>query len=65
MPRTGTPARATRAEDACRSQIAWDQVRWGAHRLDCYPGNCPKRVFMRGGRVWREEQAATFTTIGP
>ena len=36
---------------------------WGTHCVDCYPGNCPMRVFVKDGIVWREEQAGTFNTI--
>ncbi|MFQ5382187.1 MAG: molybdopterin-dependent oxidoreductase, partial [Dehalococcoidia bacterium] len=41
----------------------WDEVRWGTHCVDCYPGDCPVRVFVKDGKVVREEQAGTLRTI--
>ena len=63
--------RAVRAEDY--SGIAdiygekwtWDKVAWGTHCVDCYPGNCPFKVYVKDGIVWREEQSGTFTQIEP
>jgi DMSO reductase family type II enzyme molybdopterin subunit len=31
--------------------------------VDCYPGNCPYRVYVKDGVVWREEQAGTYGTV--
>lgn len=53
----------TGTDDIYRNRWEWDSVYWGTHCVDCYPGNCPMRVFVRDGIVWREEQAATFETI--
>ena len=50
-------------EDVYRKRWQWDGVYWGTHCVDCYPGNCPFRVYVRDGVVWREEQAGTFDTI--
>ncbi len=50
-------------ENTYRDQWQWDEVRWGTHCVDCYPGNCPMRVYVRDGKVVREEQAGTFKTI--
>jgi DMSO reductase family type II enzyme molybdopterin subunit len=36
---------------------------WGSHCVDCYPSNCAYRVYVRDGKVVREEPAATFATI--
>ncbi|MBF8286508.1 MAG: molybdopterin oxidoreductase, partial [Dehalococcoidia bacterium] len=36
---------------------------WGTHCVDCYPGNCPYRVYVKDGVVWREEQAGTYATV--
>ncbi len=55
---TGTP-------DLYRKRWEWDAVYWGTHCVDCYPGNCPMRVYVKDGIVWREEQAGTFGTIEP
>ncbi len=53
----------TATEEAYRRQLAWDAVHWGTHCVDCYPGNCPMRVYTRDGKVLREEQAGTFEVI--
>jgi DMSO reductase family type II enzyme molybdopterin subunit len=47
-------------EDLYREQWTWDKVCWGTHCVDCYPGNCPYRVYVKDGMVWREEPAGTF-----
>ncbi len=49
--------------DAYRDRWSWDEVHWGTHCVDCYPGNCPMRVYVRDGKVVREEQAGTFKMI--
>ena len=51
--------------DTYRDKWKWDTVTWGTHCVDCYPANCPYRVFVRDGRIVREEPAATFKTIEP
>ena len=50
-------------EGAYRRRWTWDTVAWGTHCVDCYPGNCPYRVYASGDKVLREEPAATFGTI--
>jgi DMSO reductase family type II enzyme molybdopterin subunit len=49
--------------DAYRKKWKWDKVAWGTHCVDCYPSNCPHRVYVRDGRVVREEQAGNFETV--
>ncbi|HLI31670.1 MAG TPA: molybdopterin-dependent oxidoreductase [Solirubrobacteraceae bacterium] len=49
--------------DIYRERWQWDSVSWGTHCVDCYPGNCPYKVYVRDGMVWREEPAAHFTQI--
>jgi DMSO reductase family type II enzyme molybdopterin subunit len=46
-----------------RERWDWDTVRWASHCIDCYPGNCPLRVYLKDGKVVREEVAAVFPTI--
>ena len=60
-------ARAPRpaSEGRYRRQWRWDKVTWGTHCVDCYPGGCPMRVYVRDGQVVREEQAGTFPVIEP
>lgn len=50
-------------EDLYRDKWQWDEVYWGSHCVDCYPGSCPMRVYVKDGIVWREEQAGSFNTI--
>jgi len=59
------PRRQSResVENSYRSRWSWDDVKWGTHCVDCYPGNCPFRVYVRDGRVLREEPAATFGVV--
>ena len=35
--------------DAYRDKWRWDKVFWATHCVDCYPGNCPYRVYVRDG----------------
>jgi DMSO reductase family type II enzyme molybdopterin subunit len=48
-----------------RDRWRWDKTFWATHCVDCYPGNCPYKVFVRDGKVIAEEQAATFPVIDP
>ncbi|MGD0081741.1 MAG: molybdopterin-dependent oxidoreductase [Acidimicrobiales bacterium] len=50
-------------EDSYRARWTWDRVAWGTHCVDCYPGNCLYRVFVRDGRVVREEAAARHAVV--
>jgi len=50
-------------EKAYRDKWKWDRVAWGTHCTDCYPANCPYRVYVRDGRIVREEPAGTFETV--
>ena len=38
----------------------WDRCRWGTHRVNCYPGSCPFRVYAQNGKVIREEISCTY-----
>ncbi|MBI5948928.1 MAG: molybdopterin-dependent oxidoreductase [Chloroflexi bacterium] len=49
--------------DRYRERWEWDSVAWASHCINCYPGNCPIRVYVKDGVVVREEQAGTFATI--
>jgi DMSO reductase family type II enzyme molybdopterin subunit len=46
-----------------RDRWTWDSVAWASHCINCYPGNCPERVYVKDGKVVREEVAAAFSTI--
>ncbi|MCC7088071.1 MAG: molybdopterin-dependent oxidoreductase [Dehalococcoidia bacterium] len=41
----------------------WDEVRWVSHCIDCYPGNCTLRAYLKDGKVVREEQAGVYQTV--
>jgi DMSO reductase family type II enzyme molybdopterin subunit len=49
--------------DVYRKKWTWDKVAWGSHSVDCYPGGCPWRVYVRDGKIMREEQAGDWTPI--
>ena len=57
------PSTAGAWADRYRKQWKWDKIAWGSHCVDCYPTNCSYRVYVRDGRVVREEQAGNFRTI--
>ena len=46
--------------DQYRDRWKWDKVTWGSHSVDCYPGGCPFRVYVRDGKIVREEQGGTL-----
>ena len=60
---TSTEPVYTGWQDLYRKKWDWDAVFWGTHCVDCYPGNCPMRVYVKDGIVWREEQSGSFDTI--
>src|SRR3972149_6643843 len=49
--------------DGYRDKWKWDKVTWGSHAVDCYPGGCPFRVYVKDGKIVREEQAGTFPVV--
>lgn len=46
-----------------RDRWKWDKVTWGSHAVDCYPGGCPFRVYVKDGKIVREEQGGTLPVI--
>jgi len=46
-----------------RDRFKFDRVSWGSHCIDCYPGNCPYRVYVRDEKIVFEEQAGTLPVI--
>ena len=38
---------------------------WSSHCVDCYPGNCPFKAYVRDGTLVWEEQAGAYHTIEP
>lgn len=60
---TGEDVLYSNWKDIYRNRWKWDGVYWGSHCVDCYPGSCPLKVYVRDGIVWREEQAGSFKTI--
>ncbi len=53
----------SQALQAYRDRWSWDDVYWGSHCVDCYPGSCPYRVFVKDGKVVYEEAAGTVATL--
>ncbi len=49
--------------DVYREKWTWDNVTWGTHLIDCYPGSCLFRVYTKDGIVWREEQAGKYPEV--
>ncbi|MCH8346015.1 MAG: molybdopterin-dependent oxidoreductase [Chloroflexi bacterium] len=49
--------------DRYRDKWKWDKITWGSHAVDCYPGGCPFRVYVRDGKIVREEQSGTLPVI--
>ena len=45
---------ASASEERYRDRWRWDKGTWGTHCVDCYPGYCPMRVYVRDGKVVRE-----------
>ncbi len=50
-------------EDLYRQRWRWDKSFVATHCVDCYPGNCPYRVYVKDGVILYEEQAGTFPII--
>ncbi len=51
------------SEDSYRKRLEWDSVSWGTHCVDCFPGGCPYRVYVKDGKVRREEVAGTIPVL--
>ncbi len=51
------------SEKLYRDKWRWDKVFVATHCVDCYPGNCPYRVYVKDGRIFAEEQAGTLPVI--
>jgi DMSO reductase family type II enzyme molybdopterin subunit len=46
-----------------RDRWRWDRIGWASHCIDCYPGNCPMRVYVKDDIALREEQCGTMPAI--
>ena len=57
------PSTSGKWANGYRDRWKWDKTAWGSHCVDCYPTNCSYRVYVRDGRVVREEPAGNFQTI--
>ncbi len=49
--------------DGYRDKWTWDSVTWGSHSVDCYPGGCAWRVYVKDGKIIREEQSGDFAPV--
>ncbi|MEE8346821.1 MAG: molybdopterin-dependent oxidoreductase, partial [Dehalococcoidia bacterium] len=65
LQKSAKPARAEYkgTEDLYRERWRWDKVFSATHCVDCYPGNCPYRVYVKDGVIFCEEQAGTLPVI--
>ncbi len=48
---------------AYRKRWTWDRVGWSSHNVDCYPGGCALRAYVRDGKIVREEQSGTLPPV--
>jgi DMSO reductase family type II enzyme molybdopterin subunit len=48
-----------------RDKWTWDSTTWASHCINCYPGNCQYRVYVKDGKIVREEQAGTYAPVEP
>ena len=62
-PRAKSGGNGSQASEHYRDKWKWDQVTWGSHAVDCYPGGCPFRVYVKDGKIVREEQSGTLPVI--
>ncbi len=46
-----------------REKWTWDKTAYGSHCINCYPGNCLYRVYVKDGVIVREEQSGTFPPV--
>ena len=59
-PRSNAP-QIRRDPDREKDQYwSWDSCKWGTHRVNCYPGSCPFKVYVKDGKVVREEISCTY-----
>src|SRR3990170_6158653 len=63
MSKADQPSKNGAWADRYRDKWKWDKVTWGSHSVDCYPGGCPLRVYVRDGKIIREEQSGTLPVI--
>ncbi len=63
VPETNGSASYQGAEDLYRQQWKWDNVAWGTHCVNCYPGSCPYRIYVKNSMVLREEPSGSFKTV--
>ncbi len=62
---TDQPAagRIARPEERYRRRIRSDEAKWVTHCINCSPGSCPYRAFVKDGRVVWQEPAGTLPLI--
>jgi DMSO reductase family type II enzyme molybdopterin subunit len=52
-----------KAPEKYRERWAWDKHVFASHCINCYPGNCLYRVYVKDGAVVGEEQSGSFPAI--
>lgn len=51
------------SENRYREAIEFDSVGLGSHCVDCYPGGCPYHVYVKDGKIIREEIAPIIPQV--
>jgi DMSO reductase family type II enzyme molybdopterin subunit len=57
MDRTTSAERPVKESPSYREKWTWDSAAWATHCVDCYPGSCMYRIYLRDGKVAFEEVA--------
>ncbi len=60
-----TASEGNGGQERYRDRWKWDKVTWGSHAVDCYPGGCPLHVYVRDGKIVREEQSGSLPVVQP
>lgn len=60
MAKQAKDAAAKQGSEQNQNYWDWDCWKWGTHRVNCYPGSCPFRVYVKDGKVIREEISCTY-----
>jgi hypothetical protein len=55
----GSPTEGSWAQ-RYRRRRTWGSAIYGSHPVDCYPGDCAWHVFVKDGRIVREEQVPEY-----
>ncbi len=68
MTRATSPTSRTKPatwDERYRRMHQWEEAKWVTHCLNCSPGSCPYRAYVKDGRVVWEEPAGTYEQVEP